>query len=166
MNENDISIVKLLSVDDIYYKAFEEHERQAHTWRAFSVSDAQNLWANGYVLMCVPANERFLNPYLEAQFSLESIYLKKLDVLLQKTSFAQQATSAQRYNVAYLFVKLLDNEAARRGMTFYDMTGGVNEVSAATLQAKKQDIVQFLHLLNAQLFFERLVEELCGAHAF
>lgn len=166
MKANDIQIVKLLSVDDVYYETFEQHERLEHTWHAFSAAEAQNLWANGYVLMCVRANKRFIDPYLESLFPLETIYVKKLDTLLQKTRFAEHATDVERYNVAYLFVKLLDNEAMRRNMTFQASActevSGCEETDKTFLQAKRQDVVQFLQLLNAQLFFERLVEELCG----
>lgn len=174
MTIKGLQSLKLLSVNPMYYDSFEQCTFEVpKNWQAFHAENAYNLCVNSYVLLCVPMKARIINPYYESLFSAQCTYLKKLDELVQRHAQLMLITKEQKWQFACAVIERLDQEAARRHFRFESDLLSTNRLFAhyveqqqwsaidrAFLAAQKADVVQFLHLMNAQRFLEQVVESL------
>ncbi|MEE1132054.1 MAG: hypothetical protein UHX00_10595 [Caryophanon sp.] len=168
-----MTVLKLLVVDDSFYTKASQLESPSYTWQVFHEADAHNLILNSYIVMCLPISKWCINPYIESIFPVQCAYIRKVNLLLSRSAAIIAASDEEKYELANLLLQRLDIEAVRRGLIFESCSFSkknalLEQVEQQTwdnidrtfLQAQKEDLLKLFHLMNAQCFLERLVDEL------
>lgn len=166
-------LLKLLIVEDECYTKASQLQYRPYIWRIFHEADAHNLIVNSYIAMCLPASKWFINPYIESVFPVQCAYIRKVSLLLERSVTMTTASDEEKYEFANLLLQRLDTEAVRRGLTFESCAFSKknalleqvkqqtwDDIDRTFLQAQKDDLLKLFHLMNAQCFLERVVEEL------
>lgn len=168
-----MALLKLLVVEDDCYTKASQLQYPTYTWQVFHEADAQNLIINSYIAMCLPASKWFINPYIESIFPVQCAYIRKVSLLLDRSVAMTTASDEEKYELANLLLQRLDTEAVRRGLTFESCAFSKknalleqveqptwDDIDRTFLQAQKDDLLKLFHLMNAQCFLERIVDEL------
>lgn len=136
--------------------------------------DEQDAWVvalNSWLVLSVPARNRYVNPYLEMAYVAESAYLQWLERFGNATHFSTQATASQKVWLAVLLTQKVNQYGAQHDPTLTNIMTTLREKlhgdllkndwanDAQFLHDQKIHSQKLLHFLNTGRMFERLFLE-------